>query len=376
MVAARRPESPVYCVRPHVMERAARLFIEAFPGDSLYAVKCNPSAHVLEALSGAGIRHFDTASLPEIERVMERVPGATCYFMHPVKARSAIREAYSRHGVRFFALDHRSELDKIGEELPATREVVLVVRLEVRHSSVVYDLSGKFGASPEAARELLEEAYSRGFSVGLCFHVGSQCTDPAAYASGIERVSSALADSEIPLACLDVGGGFPGTYLDAPVEELSRYIAAIIQQVKGLNLARDCRLFCEPGRGLCEGGESVVVQVQLRRDRSVYLNDGIYGSMTEEGTGLRHRHRMLATRAFASTQSPFTAYGPTCDAIDVLPHPLELPDDIREGDWIEFGNMGAYGVACSTAFNGFSPEAFVVVENEFVAAGPTLTRDD
>jgi len=349
------------------MERAARLFLESFPGDSLYAVKCNPSAHVLNALSDAGMRHFDTASLGEIEWVSKTVPGATCYFMHPVKARSAIRDAYSRYGVRSFVIDHRSELDKIGEEIPASREVLLVIRLAVRHPGVVYDLSAKFGTSPEEARVLLEEAYSRGFSVGLCFHVGSQCTDPGAYRQGIERVSHTIADLEIPLSCLDVGGGFPGNYLDAPNEVLADYIAVIVEEVETLNLDPGCRLFCEPGRGLCEGGESLVAQVQMRRDRAIYLNDGIYGSMTEEGTGLQHRHRMVATRSFDSVRIPFTVYGPTCDSVDVLPHPLQLPQDLREGDWIEFGNMGAYGVACRTAFNGFTPDTFVALENEFVA---------
>ncbi|MDG2336264.1 MAG: type III PLP-dependent enzyme [Myxococcota bacterium] len=372
MVEALHPEVPVVCVRSHAMERAARVFTEQFPGDSLYAVKCNPSAHVLATLSAAGIRHFDTASMTEIEWVSSQVPDATCYFMHPVKSRAAIREAYSRYAVRYFALDHRAELDKIAEELPASRDVVLVVRVAVLHSAVVYDLSGKFGASPEEAHEIMEEAYRRGFSVGLCFHVGSQCTDAQAYISGIERVVAARAGSATPLRCLDVGGGFPGHYLESPVEELDHYLSTIAGRVEELDLDPDCRLLCEPGRGLCEAGESLVVQVQLKKERSIYLNDGIYGSMTEEGTGLRHRHRMVATRPFSQTRAPFTAYGPTCDSVDVLPHPLVLPDDVREGDWLEFGNMGAYGVACSTAFNGFSQETFVALENAFVADDPPL----
>ena len=367
MVAEQTPDHPIFCVRPHVIQRAAKLFLEEFPGDTLYAVKCNPSSHVLQALGQAGIRHFDTASLPEIALVSEMLPDATSYFMHPVKARSAIREAHARYGVRYFAVDHLAEVEKIAEEIPVSREVVIVVRLAVHHQAVVYDLSSKFGTSTETALDLLVRVDELGFSAGLCFHVGSQCLDAAAYAVGMESVLRVIEGTSVPLACVDVGGGFPGKYMNDPVEDLGSYIEAIAQGARGLDLPGDCRLLCEPGRGLSEGGESMVAQVQLRKADAVYLNDGIYGSMNEEQTGLRRKHRMVATRPFAPTRIPMTVYGPTCDSLDVLPDPVELPEDIREGDWIEFGGVGAYGVSCRTAFNGFFPDTFVAVANEFVA---------
>jgi ornithine decarboxylase len=180
-------------------------------------------------------------------------------------------------------------------------------------------------------------------------------------------VRSVIERSKVPLRCIDVGGGFPGRYLNHPVEDLSAYISTIVEATEDLDLPPGSRLFCEPGRGLSEGGESLIAQVQLRKGRSVYLNDGIYGSMNEEQTGLRRPHRMVATRAFAAQTRPFTVYGPTCDSVDVLPEAVELPADIREGDWIEFGAMGAYGAACRTSFNGFFVDTFVRVENEFVA---------
>ena len=151
------PDYPIFCVRPHAIHRAARLFLEKFPGDTLYAVKCNPMPHMLKALYEAGIRHFDTASLAEIARVTQLFPESICYFMHPVKARAAIREAHERYGVRHHVVDHLSELEKIDDVIASSRDVVILVRLAVHHQAVVYDLSTKFGTSTDEALELLAE---------------------------------------------------------------------------------------------------------------------------------------------------------------------------------------------------------------------------
>ena len=367
VVEALSPDYPVYCVRPHAIHRSARLFLEKFPGDTLYAVKCNPSPHMLTALYQAGVRHFDTASLAEIALVTQLFPDPVCYFMHPVKSRAAIREARLRYGVRSFVVDHPAELQKIAQEIEPDPDVVVVVRLAVHHQAVVYDLSSKFGTSENEALELLGEIERLGFSAGLCFHVGSQCLDPEAYSVGVASVRSVMERTPVSLRCVDVGGGFPGKYLNHRVEDLATYIDTIVETTEDLGLTGRCDLMCEPGRGLSESGESLITQVHLRKGNAIYLNDGIYGSMNEEQTGLRRPHRMVATRSFAAKTRSFTVYGPTCDSVDVLPEPVELPEDVREGDWIEFGGMGAYGLACRTAFNGFFPDDFVVVENEFVA---------
>ena len=367
VVADLAPDYPIFCVRPHAIARAARVFLEKFPGDTLYAVKCNPMPHMLDSLYKAGIRHFDTASLSEIALVSQLFPESICYFMHPVKARDAIREAHQRYGVRHHVVDHADELKKISEVIPARKDVVILVRLAVHHQAVVYDLSTKFGTSVDAALGLLAEIDRLGFSAGLCFHVGSQCLDAEAYAVGMQSVRDVIERSTVPLECIDVGGGFPGRYLNHRVDDLASYIGAIVEATRGLDLPESSRLFCEPGRGLSEGGESLIAQVQLRKGSAIYLNDGIYGSMNEEQTGLRRPYRMVATRSFSEKTTGFTVYGPTCDSVDVLPDPVALPADIREGDWIEFGGMGAYGAACRTAFNGFFPDTFVQVENEFVA---------
>lgn len=367
VVADLQPDYPVYCVRPHAIRPAARTFVEEFPGNTLYAVKSNPMPHMLHELHDAGINHFDTASIAEIALVSRLIPDAHCYFMHPVKARTAIRDAHQEYGVRHYVIDHEEELQKISEIIPASKEIVIVVRLALHHSASMYDLSIKFGASTEEAVKLLAAVEQRGFSAGLCFHVGSQCTDADAYRVGIELVREVMEKTSVTLRCVDVGGGFPGHYLSQPVPGLGDYIDSIKQTTANLQIPEGCEILCEPGRGLAADGESLIVQVQLRKDDALYINDGLYGSMNEEAQGLQRLHRMVPTRSFSSSRQPFTLNGPTCDSEDRLPKPFLLPEDIDEGDWIEFGGVGAYGAACRTAFNGFYADTFVTVEDDFEA---------
>jgi ornithine decarboxylase len=365
MVEVLRPSYPVYCVRPAKIREVAKTFLEGFPGDVLYAVKCNSEPHMLRELYQAGIRHFDTASLPEISLVSEMFKDGQAYFMHPVKSRAAISSAYQAYDVRYYVVDHPSELEKISELIHPDPEVVIVVRVAVRDSGAVYELSSKFGASLKMAIELARCAIRRGYSYGLAFHTGSQCLDPGGYGLGLELVQEVLDNLDRPPTCIDVGGGFPADYMNSRGPHLETYLDAISAAVVRLNLPESCRLLCEPGRGMSAEGESLIAQVQLRKEKSLYLNDGMYGSMIEEKLGLRLPVRMVASRKFSSDLLLYTVYGPTCDSLDVYPAPLELPSDVQEGDWIEFGRIGAYGTACRTRFNGFFPDTFVVVENEF-----------
>ena len=365
MVEVLRPSYPVYCVRTAKIREVAKIFLRGFPGDVLYAVKCNSEPHMLQELYQAGIRHFDTASLPEIALVSEMFSDGQTYFMHPVKSRAAISSAYRDYGVRYYVVDHPSELEKISDLIDPSPEVVIVVRIAVEHSGAVYELSSKFGASVHMAVDLAKGAIRRGYSYGFAFHIGSQCLDPGGYGLGLDLVREALDNLDQPPACVDVGGGFPADYINSHGPDLETYLDAISVAVARLNLPESCRLLCEPGRGLCAEGESLIVQVQLRKDNSLYLNDGMYGSMIEEKLGLRLPVRMVASRDFSADVLLYTAYGPTCDSLDVYPAPLELPADVQEGDWIEFGRIGAYGTACRTRFNGFFPDTFVVVESEF-----------
>jgi ornithine decarboxylase len=358
LIAGMRPEEPVHCIRPAVITETALDFVAAFPGDVLYAVKCNPDPAVLRALWAGGVRHFDCASPNEVHLVRQMFPDADIHFMHPIKGRGAIREAWARHGIRDFALDSDAELTKILDEIEATGvtgDLGLIVRLALPKGGAVLDLSGKFGAENEEAVALLRAARPYAARLGVAFHVGSQCLDPLAWRRALEIAGAVIAEAGVAIEILDIGGGFPVAYPDVEPPPLGAFLAEIEAGFEQLNLP-GTRLWAEPGRALVANGGSVVVQVQARRGDALYINDGVYGSLADAGAlGFRYPVRCIRPGRAPSTgtESGFSFFGPTCDSADTMRGPFVLPADIAEGDWIEIGLLGAYGACLRTGFNGF-----------------------
>lgn len=365
MIEALTPSYPVYCMRAGVLAETAREFLERFPGRVLYAVKCNPHPIVLQALYDAGIRHFDTASLPEIAQVREMFSDTTAYFMHPVKARAVIKTSHDVYGVRHFVIDHPSELTKVMDETGG-EGVAIIVRMATPHAGAAFDLSTKFGASPALATDLLRAVRDEGCQGGLAFHVGSQCLSPRAYRTALGLVGEVAEAAGTEMHFLDVGGGFPAAYKGVNTPPLEAFMDEITTGLATLNLRRDCTTMCEPGRAMVASSCSLVVQVQLRKEDQIYINDGVHGSLSEMVTGqLQMPVRLIRLDGTPSdSYMDFTVAGPTCDSIDMLPHPFRLPNDVREGDWIEIGQLGAYGSALRTQFNGFYPDTFVGLRDE------------
>jgi ornithine decarboxylase len=358
VVAALRPEAPLHCLRPATIAAAGATFLGAFPGTVMYAVKCNPDPTVLRALWNGGLRHFDCASAGEVRLVRSMFPDAVIHFMHPVKARGAIREAFFEHGVRDFVLDSAAELAKILEETGG-EGLNLIIRLGLPKGSAVYDLSGKFGAEPAEAVALLRAARPHAGKLGVSFHVGSQCLDPAAYARAIALAASVIREAGVKVEVLDVGGGFPVAYPDVVPPPLSTFMDAIGEAFAQADLP-GVELWAEPGRALVAGGASIVVQVQARRDGMLFINDGVYGALSDAGApGFRFPVKLM--RPSEASLLPFSFFGPTCDTADRMEGPFLLPGDAQEGDWIEIGQLGAYGACLRTAFNGFDRAGMVEV---------------
>ena len=368
LVAVERPKEPMHCLRPEAIAAAARAFVSGFPGETLYAVKCNPEPAVLRALWAGGVRRFDCASAAEVALVRSMFLEACIHFMHPVKARSAIREAWGRHGVRDFVLDSADELAKILAETGAgaADDLGLVVRLALPKGEAVYDLSGKFGAGPAEAAALLRAARPHAARLGVSFHVGSQCLEPLAWRRALALAGAVIREAGVPLEIVDVGGGFPVAYPGVEPPALGSFFAEIEAGFEALDLPEGTALWAEPGRALVAAGGSVVVQVQLRRDGALYVNDGVYGALSDAGLpGFAFPVRLIRPGAPtpSSALRDFALFGPTCDSADRMRGPFPLPDDAREGDWIEIGQLGAYGACLRTGFNGFDRARIVEVRD-------------
>ena len=370
LVRERSPERPVALVRPAALSVAARWFRDNFKDDVLYAVKANPSPWVIKALAKEGIRAFDVASIPEIELVSEHVPHARLAFMHPVKSRKAISKAYFDYGVRTFALDSHEELDKIVDATGQARDLNLIVRLTAPNHGAAYPLSGKFGIEPEAATSLLLAARrSTQDLMGVSFHVGSQCMRPTAYQGAMNAASRALVRAGVFADVVDVGGGFPSVYPGMTPPPLDDYADSIQRGFAEMMVHETTELWCEPGRALVAEASSVLVKVELRKGDALYLNDGSYGNLFDAAhTKWPFPVKLIRDGEASANLKPFRFYGPTCDSLDAMPGPFWLPDDIDEGDFVEIGMLGAYGVAMGTRFNGYGKTDTVIVEDAPMAS--------
>jgi ornithine decarboxylase len=350
---------------------AARWFQKTFKGDVFYALKANPSPWVIETLARNGVNAFDVASMPEIELVATHAPGARMAFMHPVKNRTAIAAAYFDHGVRTFAFDTEDELAKILDATGAAKDLNLVVRLAVSTEGASYPMAGKFGVErAEAPALLLSARRATQDLMGVSFHVGSQCMRPTAYQAAMAQASRSLVRAGVFADVVDVGGGFPSVYPGMAPPNLGFYLDAIDRGFTEMMVHETTELWCEPGRALVAECSSVLTRVELRKGDALYLNDGSYGSLFDASHSKWPFPVKLVRDGEPSDAvlKPFRFYGPTCDSLDHMPGPFWLPDDIGEGDYVEIGMMGAYGVAMTTRFNGYGDLDAAIVDDAPMAS--------
>ncbi|HIF26347.1 MAG TPA: type III PLP-dependent enzyme [Micavibrio sp.] len=363
------PALPVPILHPHRLVKRTEEFVEAFTGNVMYAVKCNPDKIMLRAIYEGGVRRFDAASIAEIRLIRGLFPDAQIYFMHPIKAPEAIREAYVNHGVRAFVLDYAGELDKILHETNAAPDLELYVRMGVpkdtEDGGVATDFARKFGAKPDLVKELLEMCRPYCAKLGLSFHVGTQCSSPDIYSKAVSWAAYAIGASGVNVEALDVGGGFPAELNEAsPIPPIQEFTNAIAKAINDYNL-QDLELLCEVGRGLVACAGSLVVRVEGRKDDLLYLNDGTYGGIFEGGgsVGLPYPAHLIRRHEDGQQVAlkAFRFAGPTCDSVDMMNGPFMLPEDIQVGDWIRLEQLGAYGEVSRTDFNGFGAVQKIIV---------------
>ena len=361
-----QPVNPIYCIRSDSIKSACSWFKSNFPGRILYAVKTNPNEEVIKYIGESGINRFDVASINEIKLIKKILPKARSYYMNTVKSREHIQEAYFNYKIRDFALDTKEELQKIIEATNNAKDLTLYIRVSISNEHAEIDLSKKFGALPSEVVGLLRLAKAHAKKVGLSFHVGSQCMHPISYAKGIREVGNIIKKTKIIPDIINVGGGFPSVYPDLRPQPIENYISEIKKAFDNLKLENKPELLCEPGRALVAECGSSIVKIVLRKKQKLYINDGTYGSLFDAGVlNFILPTRMIPNGRMASKKlTPFSLYGPTCDSIDYMKGPFILPNNLKEGDYIEVAQLGAYSLTFRTRFNGFYSDQIFEVKDK------------
>ena len=361
------PEKPVYCIRKSSIESAVKFFLKKFSGSVLYAVKTNPHPLVLKTIIDGGIDQFDVASIEEIKNIRNFSHTAKCSYMHTVKSRESISEAYFKYGVKTFSLDTKDELIKIIKSTSNAKDLELFVRVSVSNEHAEIDLSKKFGALNSEAVGLFRLVKQHAKKVGLSFHVGSQCMHPISYTKGIAEIGNIIKKTKISPDFINVGGGFPTIYPDLIPHSLDNYFDEIRNSLKKLRLNTLPEIICEPGRALVAESGSTIVRVNLRKKKKLYINDGTYGTLFDAGTpNIVFPSKMIkdsSNKIISKKMTAFDFYGPTCDSMDYMKGPFLLPNNIKENDYIELGQLGAYGLTFRTRFNGFFSNEIYEVED-------------
>jgi ornithine decarboxylase len=363
-----KPEKPVYCIRKKSVLTASNFFQKNFPGEILYAVKTNPHPVVIKTLIESGINQFDVASVEEIKQVRKFSSSAKCSFMHTIKSPESIKRAYFEFGIKTFSLDTKEELIKIINNTDNAKDLELFVRIAVSNEHAEIDLSKKFGALNSEALGLLRLAKQYAKKVGLSFHVGSQCMHPISYAKGITEIGNIIKKTKIIPDYINVGGGFPSIYPDLVPHNLIAYFNEIKKSLENLKIENMPKIICEPGRALVAESGSTIVRVNLRKKQKLYINDGTYGTLFDAGTpNIVYPSKMIkenSSKIISKKMTAFSFFGPTCDSMDYMKGPFVLPNNIRENDYIELGQLGAYGLTFRTHFNGFYSDEVYEVEDD------------
>jgi ornithine decarboxylase len=361
-----RPATPCLVLDIDRMEENYHALRRVLPLATIfYAVKANPARPILERLTGLG-SSFDAAGIEEIEQCL--AAGASpeaVSFGNTIKKTSAIARAHSL-GVNLYAFDSEEELRKLARAAPGSR---VYCRLMVTNAGAEWPLSKKFGTSVAEARRLVPLAAALGLRPwGLSFHVGSQQTDPLAYAAAIGEAAmlfTDLSDRGLDLRFLNLGGGFPTRYRSdvPPVDDFADAIMGAMTSHFGNALPE---MAIEPGRAIVGNAGVVSSEVVLVSKRNphpdaprwVYLDIGRFGGLAEtEGEAIRYR---LRTPHDGSPRGPVVLAGPTCDGADILYERsgYQLPLALKEGDRLEFDTAGAYVTTyAAQGFNGFAPLA-------------------
>jgi ornithine decarboxylase len=347
-----QPDTAVIYFCPDVLQATARRFLTGFPGLVTYAVKANDRTEVLENLSAAGIEAFDVASPAEMAAVRRIAPEAALHYNNPVRSRDEIAAGQGA-GVVSWSVDDPAELDKIAV---AAQGAEVAVRLKLPVPGAAYDFGAKFGAAPDLAEALLRRVADLGLRPAMTFHPGTQCEDPAAWVAYIHAAAEVAQRAGVRLARLNVGGGFPA-HRGRAAPELERIFTAIAEATRSAFGGTPPALVCEPGRAIVAEAFTLAARVKaVRADGRVYLNDGLYGGLSElRDMGPLDRLRLVAPDGTprSAAPEPRVVFGPTCDSLDRVPGTLDLPGDAAEGDYLLFAGMGAYSLSIATRFNGY-----------------------
>lgn len=359
------PARPMHLLRPKMIYSRSSVFLEHFPGLTAYAVRANPDPKVLGEVFAAGIDWYACDTIEEVEAVSRLLPDARIVFTHPIKPEEAIEQAYKRHRVRTFVIDHPDELRKIRAHA-GSNDATLLVRVLVPQGGLQGE-GYRYGCDIEKAAWLANEVVEAGFKLGLHFNIGSQVLNPVLFDEAFLVLREVMYRARFMLDMVSIGGGFPAIYEGLWPKPQTDYFNVVKRGIARLHLPRTCRVICTPGRALVADSVAVLARIEQRRGQMLYINDGVMGSLSNITLPWCQPPVRLVRTGKGKPRNKFEKYlfsGPSCYANDTMPGPFYLPEDARPGDYVEIGQQGAYAGAIHSAFHSLAWPEMVTVGDD------------
>jgi len=367
-------ETPCIVINLRDIKRNYLKMSHSFPYAQIYyAVKANPDKAILSMLDELGA-NFDIASRYELDLILSLgISPDRMSYGNTIKKAKDVAYFYEK-GVRMFATDSEDDLKNIAEHAPGSRVYVRIVMSD--SSTADWPLSRKFGCHPDMAYGLLIMARSLGLTpYGISFHVGSQQRDIGQWDEAIAKTkylfSSLEKDENIRLTMINMGGGFPASYVQ-PSNDLTEYATEIYKYLTD-DFGADIPLIAlEPGRSLVGDSGILITEVVLTSrkthtalNRWVYLDTGKFNGLIETLNESIKYPIITENEDDEAEEEEVIIAGPTCDSQDILYEEYKylLPVNLKIGDKLYFLSAGAYTASyASICFNGFPPIKTYILE--------------
>ncbi len=358
----KRHGTPLFILDHNKIKKNYRIFKKFLPRvQCYYAVKANSNPEIIKTLFNEG-SSFDVASYNEFMQIYKYIKHFgekdreffiwdKIIFSNTIKDKETLRKIKRYRPLVTY--DNIDELKKIKEYCNTAG---LVLRLKVPDTGSQVEMSSKFGAEPGDANNLIGQAFDAGLVVeGLSFHVGSQCTNYDNYTAALAITSEIFNDARkkgYNLKIVDIGGGYPVPY-DAQVPKFEGLAQIIDAECERL-FPKDIEIIAEPGRFMVATAAALITEIigKARRDGKIFyhINDGVYHTFS----GVVYDHWIPNFHSFGRGKKEVCAVvGPTCDSFDKISLSVQLPGNLKIGDYLYTENIGAYSIASSTRFNGF-----------------------
>ncbi|WP_239326640.1 diaminopimelate decarboxylase [Snodgrassella gandavensis] len=363
--------TPLYVYSQQAMTAALNQYQQAFASLQpliCYAVKANSNLSILRYFAQLGCG-FDIVSAGELQRVLRAGGDASKTIFSGVGKSKAEIEFALNNNIRCFNVESLAELERINTiaaNLDKIAPISLRINPDVNAHTHPYISTGlkanKFGIAYQDALAAYQQASTLPHLkiTGIDCHIGSQLTDLSPLIEALERMLllvDKLAEQNIELEHIDLGGGVGIVYQNENVPDLTAYATAVSQLLSG----RKLQLMLEPGRSLIGNAGGLLTTVEYIKhgeEKNFVIVDAAMNDLMRPSLYQAY-HNILNTCPTTADEFVADVVGPICETGDFLAKDRTIA--AKAGDLLLIQSAGAYASSMASNYNTRCRAAEVLV---------------